>query len=99
MSNRTGESKTTEIELSSYKILGGLDRNDIVVSSSISSVLDTIRSDLSTKLDCETGEPVISGAISALSGVRTSGDIEVYGHLIRILSGNYIQTDDSFGYV
>jgi hypothetical protein len=97
MSNRT--SGTTEIESNSYKILGGLDRNTVVVDSNISSVLDAVRSDLSTKLDCETGEPVISGVISALSGVRTSGDVEVYGHSIRILSGNYIQTDDSFGYV
>ena len=97
MSNRTTE--IIDLELSSYKTLGGLDRNAIVVSSSISSVLDAVRSDLSTKLDCEIGEPVISGAISALSGVKTSGDVEVYGCSIKILSGNYIQTDDSSGYV
>ena len=99
MSNRTSDTEIIDIELSSYKTLGGLDRNAIVVSSSISQVLDAVRSDLSTKLDCETGEPVISGAISALSGVKTSGDVEVYGCSIKILSGNYIQTDDSSGYV
>jgi len=43
---------TVEIENQSYVGVGGLDKNDFIVSSSISAVLDAVRTDLSSKLDC-----------------------------------------------
>ena len=81
---------TVEIENQSYVEVGGLDKNDFIVSSSISAVIDSIRSDLSAKLDCETGLPIVSGTIYTTDGVKTSGDVEIYGHSIKVLSGNYI---------
>lgn len=90
---------TIDQEMAAYKTLGSLDQRDIVATSELSNVIDALRSDLSTKLDCETGNPIVSGAVKTLSGIQTSGDIEIYGHTIKVLSGNYIQTDDALGYV
>ena len=90
---------TIDQEMAAYKTLGSLDQRDAVATSELSNVIDALRSDLSTKLDCETGNPIVSGAVKTLSGIQTSGDIEIYGHTIKVLSGNYIQTDDALGYV
>lgn len=90
---------TIDQEMAAYKTLGSLDQLDAVATSELSNVIDAFRSDLSTKLDCETGNPIVSGAVKTLSGIQTSGDIEIYGHTIKVLSGNYIQTDDALGYV
>lgn len=62
------------------------------LSTNLCGVIDDIRSDLSTKLDCETALPIVIGTLKSTDGFKTSGDIEV-------LSGNYIQTDDDRGYV
>lgn len=94
------KSQTTIVqEMTAYKVLGSLDQRDAVATNELSNVIDALRSDLSTKLDCETGNPIVSGAVKTLSGIQTSGDIEIYGHTIKVLSGNYIQTDDALGYV
>ena len=90
---------TIDQEMAAYKTLGSLDQRDAIATSELSNVIDALRSDLSTKLDCETGNPIVSGAVKTLSGIQTSGDIEIYGHTIKVLSGNYIQTDDALGYV
>lgn len=90
---------TIDQEMAAYKTIGSLDQLDAVATSELSNVIDAFRSDLSTKLDCETGNPIVSGAVKTLSGIQTSGDIEIYGHTIKVLSGNYIQTDDALGYV
>lgn len=90
---------TIDQELAAYKMLGSLDQRDAVATSELSNVIDALRSDLSIKLDCETGNPIVSGSVKTLSGIQTSGDIEIHDHSIKILSGNYIQTDDALGYV
>ena len=60
---------TIDQEMAAYKTLGSLDQRDAVATSELSNVIDALRSDLSTKLDCETGNPIVSGAIKTLSGI------------------------------
>ena len=60
---------TIDKEMAAYKTIGSLDQGDAVATNELSNVIDALRSDLSTKLDCETGNPIVSGAVKTLSGI------------------------------
>ena len=66
------------LELSSYKSIGSLNEDNLVATNSLSDAMSAICYNLSNMLDKRDENSIVSG------------NVEVYNHNLRVLSGNYI---------